>query len=59
MKTENCEIDCKFLCVGCDTYFCDIKDEFNCPHDEELPEAIMTNGGERFCHRDCCESYFD
>ena len=55
---DNCEYDCKYICISCDKYFHEIKNEFDCKHDEELVEAITTNGGERFCHYDCLESYF-
>lgn len=59
MVMGECENDCKYLCIGCDKYFCEIKDEFNCPHDEEMPEAVCTNAGERFCHGDCLDVYYD
>jgi len=48
-----CEIDCKHVCVGCDKFFCEIKNEENLAHDEELPEAVCTNAGNNYCHSDC------
>jgi len=53
MRTDNCENDCKKLCVGCDEWFCDIKEEHGLPHDEELPESFRTNAGNNYCHSDC------
>jgi len=53
MKNENCENDCKIFCTGCDQFFCEIKDEFDLPHDEELPESVSTNAGSHYCHSDC------
>lgn len=53
-----CEYDCEKICVGCDKYFCELKNEFDCKHDEEMPEAVTTNAGEHFCHRDCLDSYY-
>lgn len=52
MNVEH-EHDCKYLCVSCDRYFCEIKEEEGLPHDEELPEYIRTLSGLHFCHPDC------
>lgn len=48
-----CEGDCKRVCVGCDKYFCEIKDENNLYHGKELPESESTNSGDNYCHIDC------
>lgn len=53
MKDDNCEHDCKNVCVGCDRTFCEIKDEIESPHDEELPCSGRFLSGENYCHRDC------
>jgi len=53
-----CEGDCKNICVGCDKYFCKIKNEHDLKHDEELPGYSRTNAGEYFCNSDCRETYF-
>lgn len=48
-----CEYDCKHVCVGCDKYFCEIKDENSLSHQEELPEALQMDSGNHYCHSDC------
>ena len=50
---NTCENDCKIQCVGCYQIFCDIKEEYGLPHDEELPETIYLNCGDAYCHSDC------
>jgi len=54
-RYEDCENDCKILCSGCDSYFCDIKERNGLPHSEELPASLSTLSGEYFCHSDCGE----
>ena len=53
LSHENCEHDCKYLCSGCGKTFHEVKDEFDCKHNEELPEALQLNCGDYYCHSDC------
>lgn len=48
-----CENDCKNVCVGCDKYFCEIKNENDLTHELELPESLRMNSGNYYCHSDC------
>lgn len=48
-----CEIDCGYVCMGCDKYFCEIKDENNLDHGMELPEAESTDSDNNYCHIHC------
>lgn len=56
MKNKNCEDDCGNVCTGCDRTFCEIKEEDNLSHQEELPESQRANSGNYYCHPNCYES---
>lgn len=51
--TENCELDCRYVCESCGQRFCDIKTEFDMPHENELDGAMYMNCGSKYCHYDC------
>lgn len=53
MRDANCEHDCNHHCIGCYRTFCDIKEEEGLTHENELPEAVYTDSGNSYCHRDC------
>jgi len=53
MKDDNCEYDCKHVCVGCDKTFCEIKDEYDMKHEDEIVESLQLNCGDYYCHPDC------
>lgn len=50
---NNCEYDCKYVCMGCEKTFCDIKTEENCKHHEELTDTYHLNCGSRYCSDHC------
>ena len=53
MKTSICHEDCLTMCTGCGKTFCDIKEENNIPHDDELIDIINDNGDDIYCGDDC------
>jgi hypothetical protein len=58
LMAEECEHDCKHICIGCDKSFCEIKSEYDLSHQEEMIESMRTNAGDHFCHPDCFEAYW-
>lgn len=45
--------DCEYICDWCERKFCNVKTEFSCAHGEYLKEAIYSENGKKYCHRDC------
>ena len=49
---DNCEDDCTRLCTGCDKTFCQIKEDHDLPHNEELKD-ICWWGDDVYCSQHC------